>query len=168
MSLARRGLAGVAAARVRFLAISAAACGMLTLGLQWGAAYDDVYLPGAYRPGWCANVLGPDGSWMTECAQSTWDFGITWYGSDGAVGAQTVARVFVVAAAIAATVALRRSSRRWAVVAVLVVSAGLLLGGLGARPGQLAYIAGGLLLAVALRTAGLLVMPRGVTAAAPG
>jgi hypothetical protein len=49
-----------------------------------------------------------------------------------------------------------------------VVSAGLLLGGLGARPGQLAYIAGGLLLALALRTAGLLVMPRRVTAAAPG
>ena len=159
MSLARRGLAEVSAARVRALVIAAAVCGVLSLGLKWGSPVDDFHLPGWYVPGLCTSVMDADGYYSLDCGPSYWNFGMTIYGSEGAVGAQTAARVFVVFVAVAAAVALRRGSRGWARAAVIAAGAGLLLSGLGARPGPLVYLAGAVLLALALRKTGLLGKP---------
>lgn len=159
-ALAWRARTSAGSASVRALLIGAAACGLLALGLPWGRAYGDIYLPGSYWPGLCSNVMGADGYWYTECTPGVFTFGTTLSGSDGAIGAQTAVRVFVALAALATAVALRRRSGVWARAAVLVAATGLLLGGLGARPGQVVYLAGGLLLALALRKTGLLVSAR--------
>lgn len=155
-SRARRGLAGVTKAPARVLVIAAAVCGVLSLGLKWGSAVSGVYLPGLYVPGLCTSILGADGYYSMECGPDYWSFGMTLPGSDGASGLQTSARVFVVVVVVAAAVALRRRSRQWALAAVIAAAAGLLLSGLSARPGQLAYLAAAILLALALHRAGLL------------
>lgn len=145
-----RVLSAAGSAPVKVLAIGAAVCAVLSLGLRWGGAFVGYYMPGVYLPGYCT---GYD---TVVCTSDIWTPGYLTGASEGALGVETAARVFILLVVIAAAVALRRSSHQWAVAAVVIAGVGLLLGGLGARSGQITYIAGTILLALALHRAGLL------------
>lgn len=138
------------------LLVGAAVLAVLALGLPWAAAGAGGYLPGSWMPGWCYNVTDSDGYVSTYCTADSWYFGITLGNSAGRTGAQSAARVFIVLVSAATAIALKRASRHWAIAAVALAGAGLVLGGIGARPGQLAYLAAGILLVFALSKAGLL------------
>jgi hypothetical protein len=152
---ARSRLAGY-----RALLVAAALAAVMSLGLPWASGADSTYLPGWYVPGTCVTVYDPDGWASTDCSTGTFTPGIFLPGHGAYGGKNTAARVFVILATVLVVWALRRGSGTLARLALLVAGIGLVLGGLRPRTGQLVYLGGMLLLALALHRAGLLALGR--------
>lgn len=140
----------------RVLFAATAVAGLLSLGLPWASAADGKYIPGWYVPGSCITVYDANGYPSMDCSAGMIGpgFFVAGHGAYGGLG--TAARVFVVAVALVIWLALRKRSRPLAVTAVALAAAGLALGGLRPRAGQLVYLAGMVLLVLALRDARLL------------
>lgn len=137
------------------LAIAAAAA-VLALMLPWSSSADGGYVPGWFVPGSCVTVYDYDGWPSMECTTGTISPGFYVAGVGAAGGKDTAVRVVIAAVVALVVLARRRRSARLGTVAVLAAVAGLTLGGLLPRPGQLAYLAGVALLAAALHRDGLL------------
>lgn len=125
--------------------IVAAVLIVLALGLPWSPSTLD-YQPGWITPSYCI----PDSDGWLHCTPGNYVGGLT-TGSGQLAGAQTVARVFLIAALL--LVALARGRRGWLMAAAIVLGAGILVHGLGMLGGQVATVAAiGLLVLVARET----------------
>lgn len=129
----------------RPLVLVAAVLLILALGLPWSPSSLE-YRPGYIAPGFCFS----DADGFLDCAPGTYIAGST-VGSGELAGAQTVARVFLVAALV--LVVLARNRRAWLLAAAGTVTAGMLIHGLGLLGGQVAAIAAIALLVLAARGA---------------
>jgi hypothetical protein len=140
----------------RMLLLAAALAAVMSLGLPWASGGDSTYLPGWYVPGTCVTVYDPDGWASTDCSTGTITPGILLPGHGAYGGKSTAVRVFLVVVIVLVVLALRRRSAALARAALLLAGLGLVLGGLRPRTGQLVYLGAMVLLALALRRAGLL------------
>lgn len=117
---------------------------LLALGLPWTVS-SLTYIPGWYQAGTCVN------EWSSGTVYCTPGFlapGMT-AGVSASAGAETVARVFLVAALLLILFAAGR--RTWVVAAAGSVALGLLLTGINSQAGQIAAVVAVLLLLHAAR-----------------
>jgi hypothetical protein len=146
---ARLGRSGV-------LLVAAACCAVLALALPWSSSTDATYIPGWFVPSMCTTVYDSDGWPSMDCTASMMSPGIFLPGVGAYGGKDSEIRVFLVAVVALVVLARRRRRPSFATAAVVLAGAGLALAGLRPRSGQIAYLAGMVLLVIALRTDGLL------------
>lgn len=125
--------------------LSAAALVVLALGLPWSASTLQ-FIPGWITPSFCVPEAG-GGIWCSPAYISPGLF----TGRGELTGADSVARVFLVAALVLMVMARGRS--RWLLAATASLLTGLLLHGLGMLGGQIAALGAVLLLVYAARRA---------------
>jgi hypothetical protein len=138
------------------LLVGAACCAVLALALPWSSATDATYIPGWYVPGYCTTTYDYDGWPSLDCTTGMISPGMYFPGIGAAGGKDTEIRVFLVAVVVLVVLARRWRRPSLATAAVVLAGAGLVLAGLRPRSGQFAYLAGMVLLVVALRTDRLL------------
>jgi len=138
------------------LLVGAACCAVLALALPWSSATDATYVPGWFVPGTCITVYDYDGWPSLDCTTGTISPGMYFPGIGAYGGKDTEIRVFLVAVVALVVLARRRRRPSLATAAVVLAGAGLVLAGLRPRSGQLAYLAGMVLLVAALRADRLL------------
>lgn len=141
------------------LLAGATVAAVLALALPWSSATDATYIPGWFVPGSCVTEYDLDGWPSMYCTTGMMSPGMFFPGVGAYGGKDTAVRVLLAAVVALVVFARRRRSDVLARAAVAVAVVGLALGGLRPRAGQLVYLAGIVLLVLALRADGLLGRP---------